>query len=464
MSVSIAARAFVEQRQAEAGLIGRVFRQDPKRGLVFIDQVKVPITNYGSDHVSRMASLEAADSGRYLLQLSLPNGQVMTENFDVSRGKETKLVVNLPHEGPHEWSTLQALTGQFDGMSLVAMEKGADGGGASPRHYADLRQEPESGFQLRFIVLGTPQTQNSILHADTLQALAALVGRDAAVEDIEDRLGTGREVITPAQEDGEFALFEFSYQGSIPDGAQRQTYHFGSGDMVPRAYLLEKSARGGSLIALPVPWTSYGNEIEVQLMLNKWTVDKEPEYTLTIGDPMINSALGYVKNGALKEAAQLIGFSAAQDLLFHKMSSPLAATVGGYLLVLGLDRSAYKARSDAWREWVDNLCNWFPWLPDGAILKAAKYFVLGDKDRDGALEALMTAYDRGLPFFTFGLNLMLEGMRRFANEGEPVAKERLGTLETLASVTNPEHNFLALNVSRHWQSEGVHERTVLTNA
>jgi hypothetical protein len=207
------------------------------------------------------------------------------------------------------------------------------------------------------------------------------------------------------------------------------------------------------------PWTSFGTEVRVQLLLDRRGLGEgDPQYAITITDPMISNALGYVKNGAFKEAAALVGFEAvgfeeARDLLFHKILSPLAATVGGYLVVLGLDRAAYRTRSNAWSDWVDNLCDWFPWLPDGAILKAAKYFVLGDKDREAAFAALMEAYDRGLPFFTFGLKLMIEGMRRFANEGEIQAVKRLHKLEALASVTDPGHNFLTLNVARHWQSE-----------
>jgi hypothetical protein len=71
----------------------------------------------------------------------------------------------------------------------------------------------------------------------------------------------------------------------------------------------------------------------------------------------------------------------------------------------------------------------------------------------------MTAYDRGLPFFTFGLKLMLEGMRRFANEGEPLAQQRLPTLESLAAVADPGQHFLKIDVSRKWQ--GIYELEAL---
>ena len=457
MTVSVAARALLYDRQAEAGLIGRIFRQDPEKGLRFVEEVTVPITDYTSDSTERLPSMDSAEAGKYLFQLSLPNGEVMTESFEVAEGKATEVVLEVG-EGPREWSTLQAMAGKFAGEVHVAMEKPGSGGVAI-RSYNEFRQDPENGFQLRFISLDSPAANSSLLQTDSIRRLADLLRTDPTVEDAEQQLGTGAEVLSTAQEDAELALFEFVYEGSIPDGAGRSSYYIDRGNIVPRAYLLEKAARGARLIALPVPWTSFGNEVEVQLMLKMPSLygKGEPDYTITIGDPMINSALGYVNNGAVKEAASLISFGAAQDLLFHKMSNPLAATVGGYMLILGLDRKAYRAQSDAWMKWVDNLCKWFPWLPDGAVLKAAKYFVLGDKDRDGAFDALMMSFDRGLPVFTFGLNLMLEGMRRFANEGEAEARERLAVLETLAAAADPELNFVTLEVARKWaSSEAVH--------
>ncbi|MCU7924474.1 MAG: hypothetical protein KZQ88_17425 [Candidatus Thiodiazotropha sp. (ex Dulcina madagascariensis)] len=450
MSVSIAAKALLYDRQADSGLVGTLFRQDENKGAVFVDRVTVPIVDYASDRVDRTGALDGVEDGSYLVQLALPNGEIMTEGFEVVQGEDTKLVVVIPHDGPHEWSSLQALTGQFapGGMAYDRDVPHVDSGAAD---YGGLRRDPEHGFQLRFIDMESADARHSLLQEQALPRLASLIAQDLSVPDAAGLLGVGAEVESTSEEDKDFALFEFVRQGCIGDGAERGDFYFGPGTEMTRSYLLELSARGASLICLPAPWTRMGyDETEIQLLLDKRSLESEPEYTLTIGDPMVNSALGYIRNGALHEAARLIDFDASRELLFNKISSPLAATIGGYLLVLGLDRSAYQPNSENWKNWVDNLYGWFEWLPDGAILKSAKYFVLGDKDRDGALEALMAAYDRGLPFFTFGLNLMLEGMRRFANEGEVAAQERLPILEAIAAVTDPSHNFLTVQVSRHW--------------
>ena len=449
MSVSIAARALLYDRQAEAGLVGSVFRQDKKKGAVFIDRVTVPIHDYTSDRFERIRALDNAENGSYLVQISLPNGEVKTESFEITEGKDTKLAIDIPHEGPHEWSSLQAMTGQFASDAL------ADPTATAPpvtsgRYYVDLKDFPQQGFALRFLEMDDPLHTGALIGKKAIPSLAKLIGEDVTIHEAGDCLGQGIEVLQPSQEDPEFALFEFVRNGCLGDGADRESYHFGPGTDLTRSYLLTFSGEGMSLICLPAPWTRMGEEADIQLLLDKRMLEPEPDFSMTISDPMINSALGYIRNGALHEAARLIDYSTAEGLLFNKISSPLAATIGGYLLLAGLDRAAYKSRSAEWKDWVDNLCGWFEWLPDGAVLKSAKYFVLGDNDRDEALTALMSAFERGLPFFSFGLNLMVEGMRRFANEGEERAKQRLPVLEAISAVSDSAQDFLTIRVARRW--------------
>ena len=62
----------------------------------------------------------------------------------------------------------------------------------------------------------------------------------------------------------------------------------------------------------------------------------------------------------------------------------------------------------------------------------------------------MKAYERGLPFFTFGLKLMMDGMRFFAREGDKKALEHLKILEIIANQTDPSQTFLTVTFSQHW--------------
>jgi len=475
MSVSMAARALLYHKRADAGLVGSVYREDADKGVVFVDRVTVPMVDWGSERADHIRALDGAASGRYLLQLALPDGRIVTENFEIVADKNTEVVVRVPHEGPAEWTSLHAMTGEITAAVPMpspaptpakgARRRGAGGparefAASAVPDYAHLRADPEHGFEMRFLAPHADTLGASPLAPGALPMLAALIRADLPVDEAEEALGGGIEIATPVQEEADYALFELVHAGSLGDGAARGRFNFGPGSDLARVYLLAKSAHGASLVCLPAPWTREGEEIEIELLLDKSVRDGPPGYALTIGDPMINTALGYINNGALHEAARLIGFETARDLLFHKISSPLAAAIGGYLLVLGLDRSAYRARSADWKNWVDNLAHWFEWLPDGAILRASLYFVLGDKDRDGAYDALMKACNRGLPFFTFGLRLMLEGLRRFANEGDAEAAQRLAMLEPIAQACDPSRNFLCVDIARRWQGAAAAQEVV----
>jgi hypothetical protein len=140
-------------------------------------------------------------------------------------------------------------------------------------------------------------------------------------------------------------------------------------------------------------------------------------------------------------------------MLFHKVSYPLAATIGGYILVLGRNANRYRAESDTWKNWVGNLDNWFDWLPDGAILNATMQLMDTKPNYVAAYEALLRAYARGLPYFTFGLKHLMDGLRIFASKGDAGARQRLETLEPIALRTDPGIPFLSVTVSNTWKQK-----------
>ena len=85
-------------------------------------------------------------------------------------------------------------------------------------------------------------------------------------------------------------------------------------------------------------------------------------------------------------------------MLFIKMSNPLAAAAGGYVLLA----TEQGTEPNDWHRWIENLCNWFEWLPDGAILHASLKLrhQYSDGDLDEARRMLIEAYRRGLPFYS----------------------------------------------------------------
>jgi hypothetical protein len=98
----------------------------------------------------------------------------------------------------------------------------------------------------------------------------------------------------------------------------------------------------------------------------------------------------------------------AEDLLFSKMTNPYAAAVGGYLLLrIG--------RYDAMRSWARNLADMFGFLADGCVIWAWQSVAQGNQA--AGKDYLLKAAERGLPVYTEGLRLLLDGLLRLGDEG-----------------------------------------------
>ncbi len=79
--------------------------------------------------------------------------------------------------------------------------------------------------------------------------------------------------------------------------------------------------------------------------------------------------IGFLASGDVKTAARINGEleETAKSLLYKKLINPYAAAAGGYVLLA----NSASARRPAWHGWVENLSDWFPWLPDGPIIRGA---------------------------------------------------------------------------------------------
>ena len=116
--------------------------------------------------------------------------------------------------------------------------------------------------------------------------------------------------------------------------------------------------------------------------------------------------LGYLRTGAI-EGADVT----AESLLQQKLSDPIAAAIGGYYLLR-------TANIDRLSEWGPNLSQWFPWLPDGAVINGWQHIHAGrehqgnpDRHFDAARRQLILAARRGVPVYTEGLQLLVDGLR-----------------------------------------------------
>ena len=131
---------------------------------------------------------------------------------------------------------------------------------------------------------------------------------------------------------------------------------------------------------------------------------------MVVRDNLMGSVFGYLGAGDLSAAAQVV--ETAVDLLYGKVQNPLAAAGGAYILEC---RSAISPkRRPTWVPWLQNLRNWFPWLPDGAILDGWAHLdgIGRPASPKLAATAFVEAVERGLPFYSAGVRLLFEGLTR----------------------------------------------------
>lgn len=449
MSIKVSAQALLyNQPRATNGISASIHRQGKDGRSRFVRDIVVPLVDYGSNFA--IQELEDLKPDKYVIQAELPNGRVYTQGFDIEEGKETEIKLHIPHEGPHEWSSLHAITGQFQREYEETEQYSKSLAGAS-MDYKDSKASPEHGYSLAWIDPKQDSPNSTSASAEIPDRLCDVIRERMDVVTATAMIGELNEVETPSLWDDDFAIFRFEHDGLLPGQERSSTGHsMLRHEPLARKYLVQRSAGGAQLICLPTPWMTPDGQAEVELLVKMHTLSNNLEYSITIGEPMINSALGYINNGAIHLAQRLIDFGLARRMLGEKMSYPFSATIGGYILVLGRNARSYREQSDNWKSWVRNLDNWFEWLPDGAILHGALQLMDEGGDEEVARDAFMRAYSRGLPFFTFGLKQLMDGMRYFAREGNPDAIERLAVLETIASCADPGVPFLSVKYSNSW--------------
>ena len=134
---------------------------------------------------------------------------------------------------------------------------------------------------------------------------------------------------------------------------------------------------------------------------------------LTTGSAEAEALLGYLRTGAVDGADVT-----AESLLLQKRRDPIAAAIGGYYLL----RTANLDRLSAWGP---NLSQWFPWLADGAVINGWQHIHAGREHRGDperhfteARQQLIQATRRGVPVYTEGLRLLVDGLRLVRGDSE----------------------------------------------
>ncbi|UCE27238.1 MAG: hypothetical protein JSW52_00340 [Candidatus Coatesbacteria bacterium] len=391
------------------------------------------------------------DPGRYIIEAILPSGELVREELYIEESAEPVIIVLRSEESPHEWLGWQRFVGSVPRA-----------GDAYERRLKTFAQK--AAIEVKAEVVSTamvPPAGQGALDFEEPDALSSR-GFFFALPGLKEV-----DFVTPLED-----LFRITSATPPPNVTDPlisyawdeiyEVYYIDTGFLPglaagPDDWRCFVFIRGEGITpqygVLPVPWpqVDHSGEATVEVLVSRATVDPtvsrgiDPGYrtSVNVRDRVVGSVISYLGAGDLPAAAAIT--NKARVMLFEKVANPLAAAAGAYAL-LSTERTD---EPEEWHEWVSNLMEWFGWLPDGAILNA--WVILGRREgADYLPEAracLLEGYRRGLPFYSQGVKLLLDGLTLFANDAKAEQKpdeeveEALKVVRQLALRTNPRQPF-----------------------
>ncbi|QIB47828.1 hypothetical protein [Streptomyces aureoverticillatus] len=371
----------------------------------------------------------AVTPGRYLVSATLPSGLVLTEDAVAVEGEETPVDFAMT-DSPYETHSWQYLMGNIE----------------SGRVYHSPAEVPlAQSVASRSMVAPAPTPRAAGPQADVdLTGLASWIG-DASPENctfasilalgdnppdepVARHIARGEPLVLP--------------EPDVRGEAVSPLYRFGPigpvgvvGDPPGHRQFLVVEAEGSvRLVTLPLPWGSS----EVEVLVNLRQSPTGSAVAIAVRDPAIGAGLAYMSQGALDMAAQL--FTDVEAMLYSKFQNPLAAAAGAYVLI-GTDHTRGETY---WDPWLERLADSFPWISDGAILRAIRALRRASPDLRRARDGLIEAFDRGIPFYTLGLVWLVDGLSAFPDDPECV--RRLDEVRRLSWLTDMRQPFLILDL------------------
>lgn len=346
------------------------------------------------------------EPGRWLVEATLPSGEVISNEVAVASGEDLPVTLQSVEHSPHEWLGLQYLVGNIEGAETLRMLSAKEltvSAGVEDTVRSIRARTDQPAVNIWQSVLRASDAWTSMLSSDT-------------------------KMLTPCHPSWQ-ATEEATWLYQVDAAPQRQFAHV--------EWLGERFA-----VSLPLPWQAVRTyqPVPVQVMVRMEPRQGDIRIGVIVEDPDFATMAGLMSASALPKA--VIAVRQARDMLFGKMQNPLGAAAGGYVLLAAGDRE-----ENNWHDWVDNLANWFPEIPDGAVLKASLRLRF-PRDKNSAEEArasLLEAFDRGVPYYSTGVSWLLDGLTQFADD--PVVEEKMKIVHRVALRLDLSQAFTVVRIS-----------------
>lgn len=334
-----------------------------------------------------------APAGRYRIETRLPDGRVVRTERDVHEGGVQTVILELGEPGGAWRSVADAYPVTNRTLSRSAMSASA----AVP-----LSTHPgaiaKSAFPTFGFALGFPHTRPTIT-IQRRRAEAYVIGADPTN-------GSPPGLRLDERPASDPLVQVWRVPGNLVPAFSGKR-----GGMV----VIEHPS-GVSVVRLPLPWlTEYGEPCDAEVLFDG-LAPVATAVRLSVRDPEHAMLLGYLGAGRIADARVSAGDDIGGQIaraIETKMHNPLMAAAAAYI---GLASPEAGAERRAWSPWLANLMNAFPEIPDGAIVYARDLLDRANNpdDRRQALEALKTAYRRGTPYFSAGVQHLLSGLFPYA--------------------------------------------------
>lgn len=448
-------------------------------------QELVPISSQ-QDQVARVD----VEPGHYYVEVVLPSGEILADDVFVEEGQPNELVLRGEHS-PHEWLSWQHFAGNVPARPVVEQRLkrasatgraaapprkvlqgatktgGAKGGGgakgsAGPKSVshrpgrtledrlarirgeeeAEVVQPPEVTLRAPIHWLSTPHpvlAKGEVKKEEVWGWLAAL-GHATPQKLIADLNGGNAPLpVLPNANDAAHSVFRVSWD----DSGSGATSFKATTSRAPRHFVVVPRLGSVELVSLPMPWKvlTGSRDADIEIVVQEPAEPAEFCASAIARDEEFGMLLAYLSSGALPTARDMA--ERAKEMLYHKGKNPFAAAAGGYALV----GTASQASKREWHDWVENLMNRFPRVPDGAIQWGQLRMRMrrSASDLKEAREAFKLAYRRGLPFYSMGVRWLLDGLELVSRDDDEAA-EMLKKVRQIAWRTNYQQAFTILRL------------------
>jgi hypothetical protein len=372
------------------------------------------------DHVR--AKRFQVDAGRYVVEAVLPSGKVLTEETTVADGQEVTLALDAT-DSPHESHAWQYFAGNIEPRHAYESTATIPTPRSMSSRYFDLAEGDPAGSKAgpapaatlpspTMVWVPDSRTEGWSFERQNRLAEHMPIADIAQIERVVSE-GPTIKIAEPTETDLTSHLYRFDRSGPVYGPGSR---------IVPerartgaRQFVIAAGAGDAYLVTLPNPWMDVhsGADVQVELLVNARQSPTGSPVAVTVRDPTLGNGLAYLASGAFSAAARV--FQDVERMLYGKVTNPLAAAAGAYVLVgTETDRTP-----KPWHHWLDNLARWFGWMSDGMLLRGIHLLRGEGEDRiEQGKAALKEAYRRGVPLFTAGVSWLIEGLSEFPDDEE----------------------------------------------